>query len=308
MAEKKVTRSSVQDTLAGGAAALLGRFPHGLVLGLGAVAGRLGGLIAGRKNGRTRANLERAGAADPAGATRAAWRDLGGSFAEMLWMTGQDPARVASELDITGLELFREARDRGQGTLLVSSHSANWELASLAASRSGVPMGVIARTMRTPGIERRITAFRERGGIRTLVRGRPGASVAAVRLLKQGGILGCMMDRLSSGQRILVPFLGQATEMPSGPIDLAARTGAQVVAGCARREASGRTRVEFRRVPAAAGATREELALEIARALEAEVAAAPQQWLWIYRRQQRWTGTPVAIADDAPDSAPAAAE
>ena len=97
----------------------------------------------------------------------------------------------------------------------------NWELVSLAAARAGAPVAVVARRLKAPRVERRIVAFRQRFGVRTLLRGSPGASVAAYRWLRDGGVLGCMMDRLHDGPRLVVPLLGKATRMPLGPLELA---------------------------------------------------------------------------------------
>ncbi len=297
MPDDSVTHARGQDLLVRGLLAIARVVPRGLATGIGGALGRAGGLFAGRKRSRVRENLARAGASDPDSAARAAWASLGTTFAEMLWTAGQDPKDIAAALEIEGLEHFVAAHQRRQGTLCVSAHAANWELTALAASRSGVPSGVVAREMRAPGLEERLTAFRDRAGIRTLVRGRPGSSVAAVRLLKTGGVLGCMMDRISAGERLAVPFLGRATQVPMGPVDLALRTGSQVVAGCARRQADGRTRVGFRVVSPGTETDRIALARTIGRALEEDVRQAPEQWLWITRRQPEWTGTSAPIVD-----------
>ena len=80
------------------------------------------------------------------------------------------------------------------------------------------------------------------------MRNEKGSTMAISRTLAKGGILAVMMDRNSSGRRLLVPFLGQGMMMPLGPAVLAHRFGAAVFAAGCRRGEDGRTRVSFRRV------------------------------------------------------------
>jgi KDO2-lipid IV(A) lauroyltransferase len=189
------------------------------------------------------------------------------------------------------MEEVRRVAARGRGILLVSAHAANWELVSMALSNEGIaPVAVIARKLRTPRAERQQILFRERAGIRTLVRGEKGSSIAAYRMLARGGILGAMMDRLSAGRRITVPFLGNATKMPLGPPELACRSGAAVILGMAERLPDGGTVVRYRELDTAGIETAVEMAKVIARGMDEELRTRPEQWLWIARRQPQWLG------------------
>ncbi len=182
------------------------------------------------------------------------------------------------------MESLLEAQRAGRGVLLVSGHIGNWELVPLAVARAGLKMAVVAREMAAPGLERRMIALREKGGVRTLVRARAGTSVAAYRWLHRGDVLGSMMDRLSAGRRVKVPLLGKATRMPLAPAILACRTGATVVLGCAHRRRDGGCRVEFRRVGGPFQRP-EELTAAVAAALDEDLRRHPEEWFWIYRRQ-----------------------
>lgn len=176
----------------------------------------------------------------------------------------------------------------GRGVLLVSGHMGNWELVSVAASKAGVPVAVVARPMRTPRLERHIIDFRQKNSIRTLLRGTPGSSVAAYRWLRRGRILGCMMDRSSNGKRVLVPFLGQGMKIPFGPAELAGRLGVPVVLGWAVRNKDGNTRVSFRRLPTEGIRNPFVIAGIVGQALQEEIKKHPEQWMWIFRQQPCW--------------------
>jgi KDO2-lipid IV(A) lauroyltransferase len=121
--------------------------------------------------------------------------------------------------------------------------------------------------------------------------------VATYRWMAKGGVLACMMDRSSSGRRVAVPFLGNATRMPLGPVALAIRSGAAVVLGSTRRRPDGVTEVSVKRLPTDGVTDEHEIARIIGQAMEETVADRPEEWFWIYRQQERWKGEhPTATA------------
>jgi len=281
----------ILDTVAVTAVGALSRLPRSFALRLGRWFGAVAHRVGGRKNPRIQTNLARAGVNDPAHTTGDAWRHMGQTMFEMFWMLDRSPDEALQGVRIHGMDQVRKAAEKGKGILLVTAHAGNWDLMSMALSREDIaPVAVIARNLRTPGLERKQIQCRERAGIRTLVRGEAGAGITAYRWLTRGGVLGVMMDRLSAGRRISVPFLGNATRMPLGPPELACRSGAAVVLGLSERTADGGTVVRYRELNTTGISSAVEMAKTIAAALDQELRPRPEQWFWIYRRQTEWTG------------------
>ena len=279
------------DFLAVSAVKFLGLLGWRASLKIGSAVGVITRWASPRKRPRTSRNLDCAGVADYGPASDRAWRHAGQTAAEIMWSVSQRPHQALRRMRIVGLDVLRDAAKEGNGVLLVSGHLGNWEFVSFAAGQAGVPVAVVAEPMRTRRLGRRVIAFRQRGNVRTLMRG--GASVVAARWLLRGGVLGCMMDRTRQGTYRTVPFLGQAAYIPLGPTTLACRSGAAVVLGCAERLADGSTEVIFKRV--ATGPARDpwDLAGRVGLALEEAVRSHPEQWLWIFRRQPQLAQTPV---------------
>lgn len=281
----------ILDTVAVTAVGALSRLPRSFALRLGRWFGATAHRLGGRKNPRIRNNLERAGVDDPVRTTGTAWRHMGQTMFEMFWMLDRSPDEALDGVQVHGMDQIRNAVTKGKGVLLVTAHAANWDLMSMALAREEIaPVAVIARNLRTPGLEKMQIECRERAGIRTLVRGEAGAGITAYRWLTKGGVLGVMMDRLSAGRRISVPFLGNATRMPLGPPELACRSGAAVVLGLSERTEGGGTVVRYRELETAGISSAVEMAKTIAIALDRELHTRPEQWFWIYRRQTAWNG------------------
>ncbi len=283
--------SRLLDQAAITVAGTVSRLPRTLALRIGRWFGTFIRLTARRKKPRIQHNLQKAGVRETEPAIAAAWKHVGQTLFELLWFLGRSTEEILENVEVHGLEEVRRAAAKGKGVLLVSAHTGNWEIVPMVLARSEIlPVAVIARTLRTPRLEARQIACRAQAGVKTLVRGKGGASIAAYRFLARGGALGCMMDRLSGGRRIRVPCLGNATWMPLGPAELASRAGAAVLLGMSIRNEDGSLQVRFRELEVNEGASPEEFAKVIGEALDDGLHVHPEQWFWIYRRQMIWSG------------------
>lgn len=276
----------------------VGWLPWRWALAVGGGFGRLAGVAFLRKRKLIFENLERAGATDPHRSYWQAARHTGWLVFETLWCIARPIEQSMAVVRTEGMDEIRQAIAEGKGVLLVSGHIGNPEFVPLAVAQDGHPVAVIARPLGAPKVESRAIDFRQRGGIHTLVRGLPGTSFIAYRWLRRGAVVGLMMDRVSSIRRVLVPFLGGATNMPLGPAELACRTGSAVVLGTARRLDDGKNLVTYRRLRTDGVTNPVEIARIVAEGLDQAIRPWPEQWYWIVRRQPRWEGETVVHSED----------
>ncbi len=185
--------------------------------------------------------------------------------------------------------LLVQAVAQGRGVVAVSGHVGHWELFGWALVRLGLPLHVIARE----GVDARLgalaEAFRARGGVRTILRGRPGSAVALLRALRRGAMLGFLVDQDTRVQSVGVPFFGTLASTARAPADLTLRTGAVSVVGFLQRQADGRYQLSASEVEVPHSGDAEadvlELTARYSAAIEAAVRRAPEQWVWMH---QRW--------------------
>jgi len=263
----------------------VGLLPRRLALWLGAEVGRHFWTLAKRKRARAVSNFRRAGIADPKQAARRAFRNIGMTLFEMLWIFGRPVEQSLRYLRVTNVELFDAIAAEGRGALVVGGHIGNWELATLAGTLGPRPVALIARELKTPRFERIVHAYRDRAGLRTLLRGADGTAVAAMRWLARGNILCCMMDRASSGRRVSVPLIWGRMNIPLGPIELACRTKATIVLASTRRLEDRLTEVTFRLLDTSGAEGPRAVAAVVGKALEDELRERMDQWFWVYRRE-----------------------
>jgi KDO2-lipid IV(A) lauroyltransferase len=116
-----------------------------------------------------------------------------------------------------------------------------------------------------------------------------------VRVLRNNGILGVLVDRPADGDGIAVQFFGRRTTVPAGAATLAAITGAALVPGyLIRRRDGGYEGYILPPTTPAPGADRaadiQRMTQSIFSALERIIAGSPQYW---YMFRDMWPARPL---------------
>lgn len=123
----------------------------------------------------------------------------------------------------------------GRGIIMASAHFGNPELASQGILNGGVRVYVLTEPLQPARLSRLVDRLRSSVG-HTFVPANLTNVKKALRILKAGGVVALMMDRDVQGPRARLPFCGKEALMPTGPIEMAMRTGAIVIpAFCHRR-------------------------------------------------------------------------
>lgn len=266
--------------------------PVRLAQAVGRAFGSVAFALAGKERQKALASLQTAfperTAAERLQLARGCFRHWG-SFAFELACIRQIDARIDhwvawAEADRA---VLANAMARGKGVLLVTAHLGNWELLARRITLAGFPGNTIARETTDPRLTRMIGRFRASAKLRTLWRGQPGASVAIVRAIKAGELLGVLIDQDTRVPSVFVPFFGTLAATPRAVADLALRTGAAVVVAFCPRSADGRyvLTCEEAVVPAT-DSEAEVVALTAAltQRIEQAIRRTPEQWVWMHRR------------------------
>ena len=106
--------------------------------------------------------------------------------------------------------------------------------------------------------------------------------------LRRGGVVGLVAERDLSGDGLPVDFFGATVTIPQGPATLAVLTGASVIVGRCLRIGAERFEVRAERLVWQPSGDRradiEALTRRIAAHMEADIAAAPEQWFGAFQR------------------------
>jgi KDO2-lipid IV(A) lauroyltransferase len=218
---------------------------------------------------------------------------------QLPWMTDKE---VLASVELRGEELLRAALAHGNGVIILGAHIATYNILASFSALYHCPSGVFVEPVQPPELFDFVSDLRDRTGLQLLPTDREGV-VAAMRLLKQNGMLMVAGDRYLGTNGTLVRFFGRPTYLSHGPIILAQRSGVPILPVSLRQMPGDRLFVEVRPPLKLVdtGRRREDLAANVrllAGEMEATIRPVAEQWVLV---------APVWSTDPAGQEAAAAA-
>jgi KDO2-lipid IV(A) lauroyltransferase len=285
-------RFRVEAAFAAVVGAVLPRLPRWMVLAMGRGMGRLWALLDPRHVRIAEDALRRSFPDWPeervAATARAVYRHFASVLFDILWMAGRPVSEILALVDVEGLEHVRTAEAAGRGALLVSGHFGNWEAHGVAHAHLARPIGVIARPLDNPALDRRLVAIRARSGNTVIPKQR--ALGAVMKTLRAGGSVAILMDQnVQSEDGIFVEFFGRPAATTTVAAALARKTGCALIPSRTELKPDGRYRLVYDPPLFADPAAERDpelhrLTQAVTTHIEAWIRAHPEQWLWLHRR------------------------
>jgi KDO2-lipid IV(A) lauroyltransferase len=182
--------------------------------------------------------------------------------------------------------------------ILLSGHFGNWEMAVSIFGLFGFRMGMVARELDNPYLNRWILKFRKYTGHRPI--SKRGGGGEMLKLLERRGSIALLGDQDAGSSGVFVDFFGKPASTFKSIALLAMEYEALIFVGYARRlenetTAGGWPRFELGcedvidvREHTSADALR-EITQRYTSALERVVRRAPEQYFWVHRR---WKSVP----------------
>jgi KDO2-lipid IV(A) lauroyltransferase len=301
---RKRVKRALRSVALRAAVRLLSWLPLAPALALGALLGRMAWLVARRDR---RLMLEHLALAFPdrtvderRAIARASLVHLGQVAMEVIAIRSYGQ-RIEDYVSFApgGEEIVRRAMARGKGLIFVAGHIGNWELLARRLALVTQPNAVIARRNADPRMNEMVARFRAEGGNKTLWRDDPGTGRELIKLFRQGGALGILIDQDTKVQGVFVPFFGRPAFTPRAVGDLALRFGATVVVGTSHRRGprpgDGHeleiVELAYDPVPADPEVEVERITAEAVAQQEAAIRRHPSEWVWMHRR---WKTRPLS--------------
>jgi lauroyl/myristoyl acyltransferase len=138
-------------------------------------------------------------------------------------------------------EYLLPAVAQGKGVIVLSLHLGNPELAVQGMLPRGVSVFALTEPLEPERLHKLVDSLRASKG-HTFAPVGYGGVKEAVRTLRRGGVVCLMGDRDIKGPKARLPFFGEETLVPTGPIEMALRSGATLIPSHSRR--TGADRIE----------------------------------------------------------------
>ncbi len=187
-------------------------------------------------------------------------------------------------------DLLRRMMEQGQPGMLATAHFGSWELMGTLISQTALrPTMTVARKQKDPVLSELIKELR--GESKLIAVDHRSASGPTLECMRSGGIVGFLLDHNTSRKEaIFLPFFNDIAAVNIGPALLAARVKAMVYPVFLRRDGLRRYTLHMHEpldVAALEGTLSEKvrhIAAFYTKAVEDEVRACPEQWLWMHNR------------------------
>ncbi len=180
-----------------------------------------------------------------------------------------------------GLQAILDARDRGQGVILVSGHFGNYDVPRAVLSAHGHAVAGLYMPFRNPYFTRHYVKTITAIGAPVFERGRRGLA-EMVRHLRKGGLVGMLIDQhMRHGAELT--FFGRRARTALSAAELALKYDCLLVPIYGLRRPDG---LSFDLViePPIAPDTPEAMTQALNDSLEAITRQHLDQWFWIHRR------------------------
>jgi Kdo2-lipid IVA lauroyltransferase/acyltransferase len=214
------------------------------------------------------------------------WDNLGRNFAEGFHI--REFIDGPSRFEIIREHALREFAQSTKSFVIVSLHSANWELTALGLLRVGLRIAAIYRSIKNPWVDAYVTRLRQPLYPAALLPKSPQTPQRFLKLMRKGVPVAMLCD-LREARGVEVPFFGRPAPSTSFPALLAVADGLPILMVRTLREPRSRFRFEWKVLqPIRGGASREEdvtaTTALIQSCFEEWVRERPGEWMWVHRR------------------------
>ena len=173
--------------------------------------------------------------------------------------------------------------ESGPGWIALLSHLGNWEIFSHLGSRSPeYRYGAIYQSLANPFVDAYLVEQRKRSGITLFDRRRD--MLRCVRFVREGGVLGLLVDQGAGYAGVWMPLFGRLTSSSTFAAMLAIRTGLPFVPLSMETCGRARWRMRIGKAIFPEQDDPELLTTRINRELEEQIRSSPADWLWAHNR------------------------
>jgi len=272
---------------------VLGRLPLPLLYGIAEIVGWLGYALTPGARRNVWDNLRHVMPDAPESRLRqvakAVFRNVAYYYADLAQLSRMDIDKFYRDRLIHhGIdEHIRSNIDKGRGVVMLSAHVGNAEMAGQALVPLKIPCFAVTEPVQPERLSRMLNSIRRTHGVEFMPVGVPSAK-RIMRTLRNGGTVALMGDRDILGPKMLLPFFGEETWLPTGPIEVALRTGAAIVPSFSSRrgryviEAVAQPPIEIERTDDLQADVRTAM-LEFISRMETQLRAEPDQWMVLER-------------------------
>src|SRR6266496_6735178 len=192
--------------------------------------------------------------------------------------------KMTARIEAENLDVIHRLLRAGRPIVLILSHLSNWEFFAhiLPKHLCYVRSGTIDQNLGNRFIDEHVRRVRGRLGVEMF--NRKEGFEKAIKLLREGGVVGVLSDQHAGDSGLWVPFFGRLASTSPLPGLLAKRTGAALVGVAIYTDGLARWRIVVSPALETKQASVESLTAKTNELIAAQIRRAPADWFWVHNR------------------------
>jgi heptosyltransferase-2 len=209
---------------------------------------------------------------------------LGANLLSGVKLSAMPLKKMATRIESENFDTVHQFLRAGRPVVIILSHLANWELfADISPQLIGyVRNSTIYQKLGNRFIDEHMRRVRGRAGVEMF--DRKEGFEKAIKLLRQGGVIGILGDQHAGDSGLWVPFFGRLASTSPLPALLAKRTGAALVGMALYTKPLARWRIVVSPALEAKQQSVESLTARLNEIIEKQIRRAPEDWFWVHNR------------------------
>lgn len=188
---------------------------------------------------------------------------------------------------VKGYHYFDVAFKKGNGVIFMASHLGAFDLMVTNFALQGFNPHVVGTPLKDKKLNELVWRSRNKFGAVAVERGKE--STKLFKVLKQGGLVGLLIDQDTRVKSAFVQFFGRPAATPIGVAYLAMRTGAAVVPVFIHMTEEGKQEMEFLPEVVLRDTGDEDADVQyntqqFSDIVERQIRLHPAQWVWMHER------------------------
>lgn len=182
----------------------------------------------------------------------------------------------------TGREFMRESFEQGNGSILISAHLGNWEIAGNLLEQLDMPINVVMLDAENEQLKAYLQEQNQQATYNVIPIKNDMSHLLAIRIALQRGEIVCIHgDRFVPGARTMeAEFFGKTAHFPQGPFQVAAKFKVPYHIVFALKD--GKYGYKFSSTPLQISNDPNKIVADFVTELEKRVLEHPEQWFNFY--------------------------
>ncbi len=209
------------------------------------------------------------------------------TFVEFAYMSKYSDKKIASMIQIEGLDKLQNALDKGRGVVIITGHIGNWENIVAILGVQKIRSAFIVRGLDNYKIGQYVSRLRTRHGGQEIDR-RTADYRKIFEALKENRAIGFLSDQ-NFMDGVFVYFFGKLASSATGSIKIAMKRGSPIIFAFDKRNADYTHTVTFSEEMTLDDKGSKEKTLlyntqKYTTILERYIRENPKDWLWLHKR------------------------